>query len=143
MAKYHNDGGILYRSRDGLTGFETGPRVLPRVRHMAVWQHDGEVYVFYSRGGDGPEHILCSRIVNLDDDWTEWRFSQPVSVLTPQEDYEGVNEPVRPSRFGVTYDFVHELRGPAIFEEDGQLYLLYSTAGETAIAIAEIHLQRE
>lgn len=143
LAKYHNDGGILYRSRDGLAGFETGPRVLPRVRHMAAWQHDGEVYVFYSRGGDGPEHILCSRIVNLDDDWTEWRFSQPVSVLTPQEDYEGVNAPVRPSRFGATYDFVHELRGPAIFEEDGRVYLLYSTAGETAIAIAEIHLQRE
>jgi hypothetical protein len=33
LAKYINDGGIIYRSRDGLTDFEEGPRILPRVRH--------------------------------------------------------------------------------------------------------------
>lgn len=143
LAKYHNDGGILYRSRDGVTDFEAGPRILPRVRHTAVWQHDGEVYVFHSRGGDEPEHILCSRIVNLDDDWTEWKFSQPVSVITPEKDYEGASEPIRPSQFSAIHDFVHELRDPAIYEEDGRVYLLYSTGGETAIAIAEIHLEQK
>ena len=141
LAKYHNDGGILHRSRDGLTQFETGPRVLPRVRHTAVWVHDGQLYVFYSRGGDAPEHILVSRVSNLDADWYDWRFSEPVSVLKPERAWEGANEPVEPSRFGATYEVVNQLRDPAIFEEDGRLFLLYSTAGEQAIAIAELFFE--
>jgi hypothetical protein len=35
---------------------------------------------------------------------------------------------------------VHELRDPAIYEEDGRLYLLYSVAGEQGIAIARLHV---
>ncbi len=143
LAKYINDGGIIYRSRDGLTNFEEGPRILPRVRHKAVWKHEENLYVFFSRGGDAPEHIMVTRIENLDDDWQEWRFTEPQTVLKPEKDYEGVNEPVEASRFGATYDFVHQLRDPAIFEEDGRLYLLYSTAGERAIAIAELHFREE
>jgi hypothetical protein len=37
LAKRRNDGGLLYRSRDALAGFERGPTVLSRVRHTAVW----------------------------------------------------------------------------------------------------------
>ena len=33
---------------------------------------------------------------------------------------------------------VNQLRDPAIFEEDGRIYLLYSVAGESGIAIAEL-----
>ncbi len=142
LAKYHNDGGILYRSRDGLTDFEPGPRILPRVRHMAVWQHNGELYVFYSRGEDAPEHIMVSRLANPGDDWKDWEFTDPQSVLKPEKDYEGVEAPVKPSRWGATYDFVHQLRDPAIYEEDGRVFLLYSTAGEWAIAIAELFFER-
>lgn len=138
FAKYINDGGIIYRSGDGLTDFEEGPRILPRVRHMALWKHDGHLYVFFSRGLDAPEHIMVSRIENPDDDWQYWQFTKPQTVLKPEKDFEGVNEPVKESRFGATYDFVHQLRDPAIFEENGRVYLLYSTAGERAIAIAEI-----
>jgi hypothetical protein len=142
LAKYQNDGGILYRSRDGLDHFEPGARILPRVRHMALWKHDRHLYVFFSRGGDDPEHILVSRIENLEDDWRQWKFTRPQSVLRPEKDYEGVYQPSQPSRFGATYDFMHQLRDPAIFEEDGRLYLLYSTAGEWAIAIAELFLEK-
>lgn len=138
LAKYINDGGIIYRSRDGLTNFEEGPRILPRVRHKALWLHNGHLYVFFSRGGDAPEHILVSRIENLEDNWHNWRFTKPQTVIKPEKDYEGVNEPVEESRFGATYDFVHQLRDPAIYEEDGRLFLLYSTAGERAIAITEL-----
>ncbi len=86
---------------------------------------------------------MVSRIEKLEDDWQEWRFTEPQSVLKLEKDYEGVNESVEESRFGSTYDFVHQLRDPAIFEEDGRLYLLYSTAGEWAIAIAELHFHEE
>lgn len=141
LAKYKNDGGVIYRSRDGLTDFEEGPRILPRVRHKALWEHNDQLYVFFSRGFDEPEHILVSRVENLDDDWTQWTFTHPQTVLRPERDFEGAFEPIEPSRFGATYEFVHQLRDPGIFEEDGRVFLLYSTAGERAIAIAEIFLE--
>jgi hypothetical protein len=33
---------------------------------------------------------------------------------------------------------VNQLRDPAIFEEDGRIYLLYAIAGEQGIAIGEL-----
>ena len=33
---------------------------------------------------------------------------------------------------------VRQLRDPAIYEEDGSVYLLYSVAGEDGIAIAKL-----
>jgi hypothetical protein len=33
---------------------------------------------------------------------------------------------------------VNQLRDPALFEEDGQVYLLYSVAGERGIALARV-----
>ena len=34
---------------------------------------------------------------------------------------------------------VRQLRDPAIFREDRKTYLLYSVAGESGLAIAELH----
>ena len=34
--------------------------------------------------------------------------------------------------------WLNQLRDPAIFEEDGRIYLLYAVAGESGIAIAEV-----
>ena len=33
---------------------------------------------------------------------------------------------------------MHELRDPAIYEEDGRLYLFYAGAGESNICVAEL-----
>ncbi len=38
----------------------------------------------------------------------------------------------------VAYGRVNQLRDPAIFEEDGRSFLLYTMAGESGIAIAEL-----
>lgn len=141
FAKYIHDGGVIYRSRDGLHDFEIGPRILPRVRHMALWRNAAMLYVFFSRGEDAPEHILVSRVENPADDWNEWRFTEPQTVLKPEKEWEGVNQPIRPSRFGAVHDVVHQLRDPAIFEEDGRLFLLYSAAGENSIALAELFFE--
>ena len=35
---------------------------------------------------------------------------------------------------------VNQLRDPAIYEEDGRVYLLYTVAGERGIALAEVHV---
>ena len=68
---------------------------------------------------------------------TGWRPSEPVEVLAPEEDYEGVNGPHVASRGGAIHQPAWQLRDPAIFEEAGKTYMLFSVAGEHGIAMAE------
>lgn len=35
-----------------------------------------------------------------------------------EKDNEGVDEPIETASFGSTYEFVHRLRDPAIYEEE-------------------------
>lgn len=143
-------GGLLWRSKDGLTGFEEGPDPMPGgegrdrpdynkpgARHVA-FQPDGQaLWVYYSNIGDAPERILRCRL-ELTPDWKTWRAGPPQEVLRPEKDYEGVDLPVKKSSAGPAGGREHALRDPAIFVEDGKTYLLYSVAGESGIAIAEI-----
>ncbi len=130
--------GILLRSRDGHTDFETGPVLFDRSqRHTALLVRGDILYVLYSRAGDCPEHILCAT-VDLRPDWMAWKASAPFSVLNPEKDYEGGNLPLEASQRGAVHEPVRQLRDPAIYEEDGRVYLLYSVAGECGIAIAEL-----
>ncbi len=137
--------GIFYRSSDGISNFEKGPNPFLKIqqpstlRHSAVMVKGDMLYVFYSRVGDAPEQILLSTIP-LSEDWNTWTPSEPVTILEPEFDYEGVQQPIRKSVAGTSWHSVRELRDPAIFEDDGKLYLLYSVAGELGIAIAEIDL---
>ena len=130
--------GIFYRSRDGLTNFEVGPRLFTEnMRHSAVMLDGNRLFVFYSNIGDCPERILLSTI-ELEPDWMTWKASDPVTILEPEKDYEGADLPLEPSVRGWAPERVRQLRDPAIFQEDGKTYLLYSVAGEHGIAIAEL-----
>lgn len=61
--------GQFYRSGDGLSGFEEGPRLFEaKMRHAALLKRDDTLYVFWTRVGDAPERILVSTIV-LALDW--------------------------------------------------------------------------
>jgi hypothetical protein len=132
--------GLLYRSRDGLEKFEPGPMLFgPDTRHMALLKRGDELLVFWTRVGDAPEHILCSRLA-LGPDWTAWRASEPVEVLRPEATWEGADLPPAPSVRGAALEPLNELRDPCILEEEGALYLLYSVAGESGIAIARLEL---
>jgi len=51
---------------------------------------------------------------------------------------KGTMLPLRPSRFGSVHEPVRELRDPAVHEENGKLYLLYSGTGESIICGAEL-----
>jgi hypothetical protein len=99
------------------------------------------LYVFYSRIGDMPERILMSKI-QLTDNWNTWTPGEPITVLEPMLDYEGVNMPLVKSLVGPSKNPVRELRDPAIFEDDGKTYLLYSVFGELGIAVAEIKFKK-
>jgi len=130
--------GVLYRSRDGLTAFEPGPRLFgPNMRHSALKLDGNMLSVFYTNAGDNPESILLTSI-ELTANWQDWKEGPTVTFLQPEELYEGADQPRAPSVRGLVHGPVCQLRDPAVFREDGRIYLLYAVAGENGIAIAEL-----
>jgi len=143
-------GGALYRSRDGLGGFEAGPNPFPGgelrkgplnepgPRHVAVLVEDETLWVYYSSIGDAPERILRARI-DLGPDWRDWQAVDPEEVLRPEFDWEGARLPLRRSEARKSRRPEHALRDPAVFvDADGRHYLVYAVAGERGLAIAEL-----
>jgi hypothetical protein len=130
--------GQFYRSKDGMHGFEPGPNLFnPNMRHSAVMKRGGELWVFRTQVGEAPERILLSRI-DLTGDWYGWKASAPTEILRPERSWEGADAALVPSVRSTAYGQVNQLRDPAIFEENGRVYLLYAVAGESGIAIAEV-----
>jgi len=130
--------GQFYRSEDGFTNFEEGPRLfVPNMRHSAVIVRDEHLYVFWTRVGDAPESIMLSTI-DLRKNWMDWEESEEVVLLKPEFEWEGANAPIEPSVRSTAYGQVNQLRDPALYVEDGNLYLLYAVAGESGIALARV-----
>jgi hypothetical protein len=133
--------GQLYRSKDGLGGFEEGPLLFNEdMRHAALLERGRQLHVFWTQVGHAPERILLSTI-DLSGPWEGWRESEAIEVLRPERPWEGADAALEPSIRSVAYGHVNQLRDPAIFEEEGRVYLLYAVAGESGIAIAELHLE--
>jgi hypothetical protein len=95
------------------------------------------LWVFWTQVGDAPERILLSQI-DLSGDWRSWKDDAPVEILRPERGWEGADAPLVPSIRSTAYGHPNQLRDPAIYEENGQIYLLYAVAGESGIAIAEV-----
>lgn len=142
-------GGASFRSADGMKDFAPirlafPPRDHPnRPRHCAALVHGDTLFVVCSFIPDEPERLLLAQFRLNGKDWTkgEWPAIGPFSeLLRPETAYEGVNHPIQPSRSGKGTK-LHELRDPAFFEEDGRIYLLYSVAGESGIAIAKFAVE--
>ncbi|HET7159460.1 MAG TPA: hypothetical protein VFI62_10715, partial [Burkholderiales bacterium] len=137
-------GSPLLRSRDGITGFRRASRspfdhdsAFRDIRHVAVRIDGAALTVFYTRIGDAPEHLCCTTL-DMSGDWETWRATPPTPVLYPERDYEGATLPVGPSQRGAATSAEHAVRDPAVYAENGMLYLLYSVAGERGIAIATL-----
>jgi hypothetical protein len=107
------------------------------LRHAAVELRGNVLRIYYSRIGDEPERILVSE-VRLTSDWSRWRSSKPSTVLGPERDYEGADRPLEVSRPDEAAGRVRQLRDPAIFREGRRTYRLYTVAGESGLAIAEL-----
>ena len=147
-------GGLLHRSKDGLTQFEVGPNPFPGSelrdkdynnpgpRHVALQPSGDRLWVYYSNIADAPEQILRVRL-DLAGDWKTWRTSLPEEVLRPEKEWEGANLPLKQSTAGAVKGRENALRDPAIFVEDGRSYLIYSIAGESGLAIAEVREKGE
>ena len=141
-------GGVMYSSHDGLTKFHRLPvsafpmkdRLANRpgsVRHVALQLADPTLFVYFTRIGDAPERILRSRI-DLRRPEENWTAVRPELVLRPETSWEGAHLASRPSKAGKSKAAENAVRDPAIFQEEGRLFLLYSVAGESGIAIAEV-----
>jgi hypothetical protein len=137
FAKNTNIDTVLLRSKDGMTDFQEGPHFLPSARHTAIRKHGDELHLFYSRFYDVPEHIMVSRM-SLQGDWKNWQPGEPTSVLKPELEYEGANEPLLASKPGAIFGKVNQLRDPAIYLENDRIFMLYSCAGEHALGIVEL-----
>ena len=130
--------GVFYRSENGMSNFEDGPTLFTEnMRHSAVIVDENVLQIFFTMVGDSPERIKLST-VDLSDDWMNWTASDPIDVLSPELPWEGSEMPQEPSKRGLIDGQVNQLRDPAIYQEDGRKYLLYSIAGESGIAIAEL-----
>jgi hypothetical protein len=130
--------GQFYRSVDGLSDFEPGPRLFSdAMRHAALACRDDTLTVFYTNVGDCPEAILVSAI-DLRPDWREWTASRPRLLLEPEVDYEGADLALKPSTQGPADHRVRELRDPFVYHEDRRAWLFYAVAGESGIAVARL-----
>jgi len=131
-------GGIIYTADDPLGPFRQTGALDRSGRHWALTRRGDAIHCVYSRWGDQPEHLLYSTIDASDPG--DWKLGKRWSLLGPEHEWEGVNEPIRVSRNGAVHRPVHELRDPDCFRDnDGRDYLVYSVAGETGLAIAELH----
>lgn len=134
--------GQFYRSKNPLSAFESGPLLFnPQMRHAALLRRGTTLYVFWTQVGHAPESIMLSTI-DLSADWSTWSATPGVEVLRPERVWEGADAPVVPSQRSTAYGHVNQLRDPAVFEENGRVYLLYAVAGESGIAIAEVRFTK-
>lgn len=131
--------GWLYRSPDSGLSFPERTRLGdPSTRHVAIFSFEGELFLVFSRIGDAPERLLVSRIFATAN-WRDWRLSDPLDLLRAETSWEGAGEPVSPSRVGPADGRVNQLRDPFVFSEDNRLWLFYACAGESGLALAQLH----
>lgn len=129
--------GTFYRSSDGIKPFEKGAQILPKIRHSAVTLVGDNLVVFYSQKGDAPERIL-KMVINLSEgSWKTWKPGIQEELLKSETTYEGVDLPIKESVNGFARTRLHELRDPAILVDKSAIYLYYSVAGESGIAVAK------
>ena len=131
--------GWLYRSPDSGLSFPERARLGDSsTRHVAAFSFGDELFLAFSRIGDAPERILISRILATGN-WRDWSLSDPLDLLRAETSWEGAGEPVSPSRTGPADRRVNQLRDPFVFKEDGRLLLFYACAGESCLALAQLH----
>ena len=131
--------GYLYRSNDGIKQFEEGPQLFnDDMRHSALLIRGNTLYVFWTQAGYAPERILLSTI-DMRGDWLGWQATPPTEILRPELDWEGADLDIEPSIRGYIDERANQLRDPAIFRDGDAIFLLYSVAGESGIAIAKLN----
>ncbi len=107
------------------------------IRHVGVDTDGSRMWVYFSCVGHQPERILATS-VSMTGDPARWKARGVVEVLRPETDWEGAGLPLAYSKGGRSRAWERGLRDPAIFRDSGKVYLLYASAGEHGIGIAQV-----
>ncbi len=75
--------------------------------------------------------------VDMRGDWLNWQPTEPLEVLKPEEEHEGMPYQIAPSKHGAVVR-VHELRDPFAIMAARKLVIFFTGAGEMNIAGAEL-----
>jgi hypothetical protein len=137
--------GVMLRSRDGVSRFEQGPRLVPaseRMVHCGLMLEGKTLHLFYTRAGDIPERIVQAQ-VQLAGDWEQWRCSAAHELLKPELAWEGAGLPAEAGRIGAVDHPINALRDPAVLRDQNRILLYYAVAGESGIAAAELRRERQ
>jgi hypothetical protein len=129
IAKNGNTDGIIYKKDNNK--FIPQFNLIDNIRHSAVYVDNNILYIFYSIVGEAPESLYIAKI-------KDWEIIDNFKLKEPKYKWEGATQPLIPSSFGMSYNLVNQLRDPAIYEENNDLYLLYSYGGESGIAISKL-----
>jgi len=108
-----------------------------QIRHGHIFAHEGRLHMTFSRIGDAPERCLHCEVAPADD-WADWRFGPVSELLRPAPGWEGGDLPVAASVMGTAMQRLHELRDPALFTDQGQVYMAYCGGGESGLGIARV-----
>ena len=126
---------------DGFSGFVEGPVLFnPNMRHAAVLKRGVRAVGVLDpgrrcAGTDLAEPDRSGAAIG----WSG-RTARRSRFCGRNEAGRAPDAPLTPSVRSTAYGMVNQLRDPAIFEEDGRMFLLYAVAGESGIAIAEVFL---
>ena len=138
---FHGLEGPSYQRSRVAVSLEEGPTLFESdMRHAAVHLRGNTLFVFWSRAGDTPEHILVST-VDVSGDWSGWRNGAARSLLKPERPWEGADLPLEPSVRDAVNIRVNQLRDPVIYVDYDRVYLLYSVAGEAGIGLARLDIR--
>lgn len=114
-----------------------------RVRHVSTWVKDDTLFTFYShRGANAPERIMMSVTdLGASSNHEDWDPSYPPEeIYRAQPGWEGGHFEQLPSKSGGAPEDVNQIRDPYLFEDrDGELYVIYTAAGEDAFGL--LHLE--
>ena len=89
------------------------------------------------RIGDALKRILHSTI-DLPNYQCNWCGTEEKEILRPKFDWEGANLPTSTFNIGGLTKQEHALRDPYLFEECGEVYVIYEGGGESSLGIAKL-----
>jgi hypothetical protein len=108
------------------------------IRHSGVDVVGDRLAIYFTCVGHRPERIFVT-FVDLKGAPETWRARGATEVLRPVEAWEGVRLPLEFSKGGRSRAWENGIRDPAVFRENGKAWLLYSTAGEHGLGIADLY----
>ncbi len=110
------------------------------IRHAGVDIAGDLLLIYFSCVGHRPERIYVTSI-EMKGDPESWRAKGALEILRPEKEWEGASLPLEYSRGGRSRAWENGLRDPAVFRDGGKIWLLYSTAGEHGIGLAQLHYE--